>query len=345
MVKKRKILKIAFSVATIVCVIMSMVTPAMAFGIRNGYALGGGWYHGLTGGSVRLYPQPPDEITKRQFEFDLPIEDDYGILSQNEYSLFSVEQNRLYSNDTSYDCFINVYNCRKALNLNGARYWVARNYLLFCYADGNNEFHSTDGFTFTFDSFAMRYSEVVLGHMFSFYCTVPTVMTVTFTELGNDGISFTYVDEYKYTGGEGWVYPLQEVASYFAESHPDAEPVLITELTIDVKQYTSTAYDAPLYADGCQYGILTQQYTSADQLDKILGNYSVADFWYELSQNVGNAPDVPSVEDNSFISFVASSVVSFFSVELFPGFSLGGVLGVALSVCIMLVLLKFFGGG
>lgn len=344
MAKKRKILKIAFSVVTIACVIMSMVTPAMAYGIQNGYGIGGGWYHGALAGSVRFYPQPPDEFSGRMFQYDLNVYNDYGTLSQNDYTYMGCVINKLYANNSGYESAVNIYHTRKAEQINGARYWSVRSLLRMKEGTTDTSFLTSDGYTFTFNSFAIKYSQPVFARLFSYYSAVPSIVTVSYTELGNDGISFTYKDEYKY-GGDGWVYPLTEISNYIAEYTENQQPFLVTQLTVDIKQYTDTTYTTTLYSDGLQFGVLTQQYTDEAQLPNLLGGYTVADYWYELSQNIDNRPSAPDVEDNAFVRFVASSVVSFFSVELFPGFSLGGVLGIILGVCIILIILKFFGGG
>lgn len=49
--------------------------------------------------------------------------------------------------------------------------------------------------------------------------------------------------------------------------------------------------------------------------------------------------------NGEFVTWLANSVKAFLDVELFPGFSFGGILGMLISIIIVLVFLKFFAGG
>lgn len=333
----------------VVClVLISCVIPANGAGIRNHMGITSGWYRGLTSAQMSVYPIPGDGTTGRGFEFDIFVEDDYGILDQSGYKIYEISSESLYANNTEYASDYSLSQYRKSLVLNGARYWYARTKMNLLSSGTNDMFIMSDGFKFTFDPFAMEYNQAVFARMFEYHCVVPTRITVSATYVTSvTYIPFTYKYDVHYTGGSVWENPLTRLSQVLADRLDPGDPILFSDITIDIQNYTTTAYTNHLYATSIEYGILTQQYSDDSQLEKLLGNYSIGDFWYDAypTTSSGGGKDTPTELAGGFLGFVTSSVASFFDVELMPGFSLGGVLAIIATVCVILIILKFFGGG
>lgn len=361
MVKKRKILKIAFSVVTIACVIMSMAMPAMAYVWNdddvNAFALLKGTC------DLRLVDLPDDISGSMHAQFDLggrlpffdvtgvndsvfvfdlysALDDSWHFHADNKLARYKKNLSVLPSGTSSATYAFDSY-----------RYNIST--FLYDVDSGVNERVYFDLAEFSFEPYYFNSlpSMAVLKELFTLRLTIPCKVT-TF-------LKYSWID----TGGKlitkqaqgDWV----NVGNSNVWAGSAIPPSLESVLEEDMKNVAGKGFlieqfnvkitplaGADFRATGLSFQMLVEQFKSGTP--NWYHEDSMSEWNDAIRGLVGSGSAIggyPDVGDDTFMTFFASAVGSFFDVELFPGFSLGGVLGVVVTVAVMLIILKYFGGG
>lgn len=86
--------------------------------------------------------------------------------------------------------------------------------------------------------------------------------------------------------------------------------------------------------------------TKVTKIQHYTGIYNFGDVYYNYIDNITDIERSHSIVSFSEITkFVGYSVANIFGLELFPGFYLGGVLAIIVTISVMILIIKFFAGG
>lgn len=105
---------------------------------------------------------------------------------------------------------------------------------------------------------------------------------------------------------------------------------LQTVVNSDGVTYSFTDGDGGMYINYYVDAVNNVQYSSA------------LDSYFSYARSLGGGDGFIDV---NFSTWIANAVTGFFDVELFPGFSLGGIFAIIISILIAVVFLKLFAGG
>lgn len=245
MVEKNKnrivfpVVRKCFVFLPVLLVLLSCITPASAEGIRNPYAVSSGWYTGLADATLVAH-LVEDGAPANSGGFDLEkfVPRKYGELPQHStYWTTQVgKEYVLYNSMKDKNVTWTVSNARKALQLNGKRYWVARSAFYFAPGDENTVWHFANGYKFTFEPFAMEWDTNIFAHMFEYDASAPTEVTVlvNFNDAKKLEFTMNYQDTYVYDA-VGYVYPLAEVALWLSNSIDNGDPIYFNSIEISIK--------------------------------------------------------------------------------------------------------------
>lgn len=362
---KKNIISRVFAIFAVVAVLFLCASPAFAYGVdfRNGSSLSA-----LIGGTLEIdfYSNDvPPSLGAGQYRVSVGIPQHYPFTTTNNVYYDMAEyveywDKALATNPSKVqDYTIDIEMGRWKTSVEGKEAWYARTYLTTFSNLESDEYAYFDKASFVMDSFALPFNEDILKKIFSINCRNPMSINVSCKLAWVDSTGALVTTNYSYRP-DFKSAPYRMVHAFFDDGAIESfaqfcnrtgiragQPVLFTDFQVDINGTINGSF-----------GTLSEL---SFQTLTIKSNSVVPGAWWNTRNNPswffdqiaddlisGEQPDGPVgevPEADSTTVWLASAVAGFFDAEIMPGFSFGGVLAVAITISVIGILLKFFGGG
>lgn len=361
---KRRLVRICFTFITILMLCATMVVPAFAYGVT--YEKDNQLMPLITGSlQLKLYANtvtPSAQSALHDVEIVLPTQYDYLNDASNYYDMAEYIEyyNRTVGSDENrwQDYSLDIRGGRWKYDVSNNQFWRFRTYI-DCWSLLNPEDNAYfDRATFYLDSFAMPMTENILKNLFAvrFENRADYRVKASVHYVDDDGKLSVAPYSQTIAGLQGGIWSqaffdargIQTFAVWCNQyGIEEGEPVLFTDVVVEV--------DARKYGYGSLHDISFQNLTHVF----FNANYQRPAYWQpheganwfvrQVKDELNwaeNAPEPPEViEGDPFVGWFASILAGFFDVELFPGFSFGGIFTILITLTVVFLVLKYFAGG